>query len=539
MGSAEVSRVEHPVERAGVLQARIAGIGYLPTTIDVAMKLISLGKDQNASPADYAQLISADAGLSAKVLALANSSWFGVRNRVTRPQVAVSLMGLGTIRTLALSYCLTGLHHELRLSAEESRQFWSASIYKAIAARRIIGLTDAKLAEEAFAAAIFQDIALPVMYSVARAPMKNMLENCDICGQQRMEAERALFGVDHTVAGQQLAQHLELPLCFQDMIRFHHDKRELNDVVDVQPMTVALQVAALLPHHTGVWHANDMHLLRQALAHVKNEQTHDVAGFLREVEREFVVLCQQFQCDSSKATVADLYEQVTREMADNTSRLVVTVQDLMHQAAATGKELHLLLHETNHLEKAAITDALTGTLNRLGFEAYGSEMLEQGADDTRGFAVLYMDLDGFKPLNDTYGHAAGDAALKRFAETAGRTLRQGDLLARLGGDEFVIMLQSVTDDEACKVGERLLANVRQSNQGHKLTLGLSIGLLWLKPNGDIYPLESVVQAADRLMYQAKRAGRGGMQMMRVIGKGKKRKAAGLGSGKYAAGVEQS
>lgn len=514
------SSSDHSARFAGSLHARIKGIKYLPTTIDVAMKLISLGKDHNAGQNEYAQLISADAGLCAKVLALANSSWFGVRNRVTRPQMAVSLMGLGTIRTLALSYCLTGLHHELRLSADESKRFWAASIYKAIAAQKILEESDPKLAEEAFAAAIFQDIAIPVMFGIARPQIEPMLGDANMSCPQQLEFERTLFGVDHMVAGQQLAAHLELPVCFQDMIRFHHGKNKLNEVVDAQPMSMALHVAALLPHQIGVWHIAEMNQLKKALDKIPSSEPRDAGEFLRSIERSFNILCEQFQCDSDHINMADLYEQVTREMADNTSRLVVTVQDLMHQAAATGKELNMLMHETDHLEKAAVSDALTGTLNRLGFETHGREMLEQAADDPHGFAILYMDLDGFKQLNDTYGHSAGDAALKRFAETAGRTLREGDLLARVGGDEFIIMLQAVSDAEARNVADRLLANVRQSNQGHKLTLGLSIGLLWIQPNGSIYPLDTVVQAADRLMYQAKRAGRGGLQMMRVVGKRK-------------------
>lgn len=522
MSLASQPSTDLPAEFANTLRARIQSISYLPTTVDVAMKLISLGHDADASPADYAQLISADPGLSAKILALANSSWFGVRNRVTRPQVAVSLMGLGTVRTLAISYCLTGLHHELRLTPEESKRFWSTSIYKAIAARQIIGPQDIKLAEEAFAAAIFQDIAHPVMYSVCRRQMDDILQNQQMSCQQRLKAENTLFGMDHTMIGQQLAICLELPIYFQDMIRYHHGRTELNDVIDAQPMSMALHIASLLPHQMGVWNPMEIGALQKTLEHLPNRQRIEVNDFLNSIENEFRLICKQFQCESEHMSVSDLYEQATREMADSTSRLVGTVQELMHQAAATGEELHLLLHETNHLEKAAISDALTGTLNRLGFENYGREIIEQCATDPRGFAILYMDLDGFKQLNDTYGHAAGDAALKRFAETAGRTLRQGDLLARVGGDEFVIMLQGVTDQEAYSVGERLLSNIRQSNQGHKLILGLSVGLLWIKPNGRIYPLESIVQAADKLMYQAKRAGRGEVQMMRIIGKARQK-----------------
>ncbi len=507
-----------------LVRKKIQSLNYLPTTVGVAMKLIAMGQDPEAHPAEYAQIISSDAGLSAKILALANSSWFGVRNRVTRPQVAVSLMGLGTVRTLAISYCLTGLHHELRLNAEESKWFWSASICKAIAARMIVGATDIKLSEEAFAAAIFQDIAIPVMYSVARKQMDQLLTDPKIECHKRLQIERDIFSMDHTEAGQLLAVHLDLPTCFQDMIRHHHGRAELNDVVDVQPMSVALYIASLLPHRVGVWHKGDMNKLEKAIGQLPPQHLNgmNLQDFLRAVDHEYKTMCQQLDYDSEHISLTELMEQAVKEIADNTTRLVGTVQELMNQAAAAGQELHQLMSETNHLEKAAVSDALTGVLNRHGFESYGKEILGQIATDPRGFALLYMDLDGFKKLNDTHGHAAGDAALKRFAETAGRTLRQGDLLARLGGDEFVIMLVGLNDQEASRIAQRLLDNVRQSNQGHSLALGLSIGVLWIQPNGEVYSLEALVHATDKLMYQAKRSGGSGFQLMRVIGKPKKK-----------------
>src|SRR5687768_4951462 len=96
------------------VRQRLEALSYLPTTVAVAMKFIELGKHADPDPAEYAKIIGSDPSLSAKVLALANSSWFGIRNRVTRPQMAINLLGLGTVRTLAITYCLTGLHSYLR-----------------------------------------------------------------------------------------------------------------------------------------------------------------------------------------------------------------------------------------------------------------------------------------------------------------------------------------------------------------------------------------------------------------------------------------
>ena len=149
-----------------LVRARVASLSYLPTTTAVAMKFMELGRNPEADPADYATVIGSDAALSSKILGLANSSWFGVRNRVTKPQVAVSLLGLGTIRTLAISYCLTGLHNDLALTPEESQMFWSASLCRAVAAKQFASHFEPATGEEAFACGIFQDFAVPLMYSL-------------------------------------------------------------------------------------------------------------------------------------------------------------------------------------------------------------------------------------------------------------------------------------------------------------------------------------------------------------------------------------
>lgn len=127
--------------RAGTIEqqvlARIESMSCLPITAAVAMKFMELGKDPQAGSSEYSKVISSDSSLSTKMLSMANSSWFGIRNKVTKVQVAVNLLGLGTVRTLAISYCLTGLHNELRLTADESSMFWMASLYKAVAARML------------------------------------------------------------------------------------------------------------------------------------------------------------------------------------------------------------------------------------------------------------------------------------------------------------------------------------------------------------------------------------------------------------------
>ncbi|MGH9486850.1 MAG: GGDEF domain-containing protein [Terriglobales bacterium] len=161
----------------------------------------------------------------------------------------------------------------------------------------------------------------------------------------------------------------------------------------------------------------------------------------------------------------------------------------------------------NQLEQLARTDALTGVLNRRALEAGVQRELAGCQRRQAPLAVLAVDLDHFKFLNDAYGHAAGDAALAAAARLLLQCLRSSDLLARFGGEEFVAVLPDRDGVRASLVAERLrsrLEELRVDYEGHPLALTASFGIA-VTTSGDTW--NSVLRRADRALYAAKRAGR--------------------------------
>lgn len=491
------------------LRARINTLSYLPTTVAVAMKFVELGKNIDAGPEDYCKVIGSDPSLSSKILSLANSSWFGVRNRVTKLQVAINLLGLGTVRTLAISYCLTGLHNNLKLSAEESCTFWTASLCKAVMARRVAALSDDKHADEAFTAALFQDFAIPVMFTIAREPIWNMFSNSEIDTQARLQQERELFGLDHAEVGRAIAQRLELPDLFVDAIAFHHKLQNLREFITHKPLADALHAAALCPHSLNKWNRGDTEQLGR---HLRSLGVQDPTEFLQTVANDFADLYRYFeQGECPAAQLSELIILATRELADSTTQMVENMQFLQLQTSGIGQDVNQLVNQHRKLEEAASHDPLTGALNREGFNRHGSDLIGKASRYGITMAVVYLDIDHFKKLNDTCGHAAGDKALRTVARIMQETVRQTDLVGRFGGDEFVLLLNDCNRENAQAIVERILSQVYEMPMSESVIKAgikpsLSAGIIIFNGKGNSIPLDNLIARADELMYQSKRSG---------------------------------
>lgn len=159
----------------------------------------------------------------------------------------------------------------------------------------------------------------------------------------------------------------------------------------------------------------------------------------------------------------------------------------------------------NEVRHMANHDSLTGLMNRVAFQARLKDALERAGDNGTRLAVLFMDLDRFKAVNDTLGHQVGDALLRALARRLPRKVRSADTVARLGGDEFVVLLEAVGEaDTAIDIAHKLLeATVRPMRVGdRRISVGASIGIAVFPDHGT--DVETLMRHADTAMYEAKR-----------------------------------
>ncbi|WP_409523656.1 GGDEF domain-containing protein [Nitrincola sp. MINF-07-Sa-05] len=220
-------------------------------------------------------------------------------------------------------------------------------------------------------------------------------------------------------------------------------------------------------------------------------------------------------------SLAEAYSQAYREqrrMVRLSDRMQLQLQSANHALADQAKELSQLNEAlqreveereklTQELKTLASVDELTGTSNRRHFYELANYQIKRHQRYQLPMALLMLDLDHFKFINDAHGHQMGDKVLKRFADTLLSLLRNVDIVGRIGGEEFGVLLPECEEGDALNKAEQICARfdaMSMEIEGQRLGLTISIGISVLS---DDETIDQVLDRSDQALYAAKRAGR--------------------------------
>jgi diguanylate cyclase (GGDEF)-like protein len=201
--------------------------------------------------------------------------------------------------------------------------------------------------------------------------------------------------------------------------------------------------------------------------------------------------------------------EMMEDHAAQLATLAEATDESAHKIEAAKQELEREIIERRELEARlrwmATTDGLTGALNRSGFMTLSQTALER---DGGGLALMMLDVDHFKSINDRYGHAGGDLALRHLVNLVGGQIRRGDLLGRLGGEEFAVLLPAIAIKEARTIAERLVSLVASSPVTFGDTsIGMTVSIGIAVATSADCSIEQVIARADDALYRAKGSGR--------------------------------
>ena len=253
--------------------------------------------------------------------------------------------------------------------------------------------------------------------------------------------------------------------------------KSVNNPSDVAILSMAVDRQPLL--RRGV---------RRLLPRRENERIDDVfQALLSEANRELANLLRDVRTESHGLLPGDTRSQ--------------PVSELLMRAVRCAAKQYMLQAELGSL---ALTDELTGLYNRRGFMALAERQLKLGRRAGRGMLLFVMDVDHLKQINDSFGHSAGDSALKRTANALEETFRDSDVVARLGGDEFAVLAIEASGHSEATIKTRLFECLKSiSAEQHGYEISLSLGVARFDPRNRTSIGELMVKA-DQAMYEQKR-----------------------------------
>lgn len=264
------------------------------------------------------------------------------------------------------------------------------------------------------------------------------------------------------------------------------------------PLVDAVNAAHVHHYVEKPFHAKDLRTVVDALCRTAT------------LERERVSLLKDLE-----DTVADL-EDANRRLRDSEANLVSTVRDRTEELQKANEELR---GANDSLREQAIRDSLTGLYNHRSLMDHLELELARSARYGREFAVLFIDVDEFKTINDTFGHAMGDAVLRLLADSMiarAQGLRRSDFAARYGGDEFCVLLPETPLEGGRTKAERLREQIQSTRWGDEVSMErpvtVSIGVAAFPAHGN--SVSKLLDAADAALYRAKEAGRNRVESAR-------------------------
>lgn len=189
-------------------------------------------------------------------------------------------------------------------------------------------------------------------------------------------------------------------------------------------------------------------------------------------------------------------------------------KELLARVAVGKRILNLeenLRNASERLKRQVLIDDLTELKNRRAIYQIGRQEIGRANRDESPLSVLFLDIDKFKNINDTYGHLAGDEALRLTAHLLQENIREYDMAGRWAGDEFIVLLPNTNAEEATDLGARVLQAFNRSamllKNGNKIVLNVSIGLhTWMPGTTALPDMDVLVKLADEAMYKAKQSG---------------------------------
>jgi diguanylate cyclase (GGDEF)-like protein len=472
--------------------------GKSPLSI-VALQIVREALKPDASPTELARLAESDPGFALRIISMVNSAAFGFNRKVTDVRQATAFIGVRGLRTLGLSLAVS----DMVPAGNDGQVLLGNSLRRAVAAQLIAKRLGHREVDEHFTAGLFLEVGL---LARAREDLPSAARIARLPAGDRAVFERAEYGTDHSARGADLARAFMLPAELVEAVALHHET-----AVPTSPLA---KVAWAAERVAAVWEGGDIPAAQAEAARAMVSiglSDRDVIDVFEQVPTLVTDGASAFEREVGMQQGVDkLLLDVSRgllEMNQSYEAMVRRLELLLTEK----EELSRKLEEANgELQRLASTDALTGLPNKRSLEAAIVRDLARADRDKTWLSLVVVDVDHFKKVNDTHGHAIGDVVLQSVAQALARHLRAGDLAGRYGGEEFVLILPGSNVIGARIAAERIrkaLEGLAVETPNGVLKVTASFGGAAISGPGCAKGRDSLFARADAALYEAKRTGR--------------------------------
>ncbi len=499
MSQQVATEVAQNVDTTISMETVVARFSDLPTLAPVAVEVLRLADDENASMNDIANAISNDPGLTVRLLRLANSAAYSRGSEVTNLSTAAMLLGLQTLKMVVLGFTLVA---DMGTEKFDSSIVWRRGLASSVLARRFASMMSPELAEDAFVAGLLANIG---KLALAEEPV--YVDAVEENGPWLTPSqEERMFGLTSDEATAQILTNWGLPELLVEAIRTRHAP---SGRADQTPLGAILEVSddasRLILAEDDTVRANALDSLNSSAATILGMTIGDVELVVSELEPELEEMAKTFDLGSMNQTPVD---EIVRAAQTQLTMLSLSLATQLNEEQTRNENLTEL---NRKLEEEASTDSLTGLPNRRTFDAYMSNQVAGRLRNPRStmLALVMFDLDHFKAVNDNFGHGVGDEVLKEVGRRLIEGSRRGELSARVGGEEFAIIMPDIVAQELDGAAERMRAMIGdepiETAMG-PLAVTASIGASYTAvTRADVE--SALYKRADEALYESKNGGR--------------------------------
>lgn len=482
------------------LTSKLKNCSTLPSLPTVALQIIKASNEPDVSVSDVANLVKMDPAIASKILKVTNSPLYGLRCRVDNLRQAIALLGLNACLTLALNFSLISSLRKKGKGSINYNLYWRRSLISAVACQVLGAEKGLTSLEQLFLSGLLQDIGILALDKLLPGEYADIYARAE-SHRDLYEAEKQALGGSHDEVGAWLLADWHLPEIISSAVSGSHSSQSGPIAGDEDCFYRCVSLSGCL---ADIWLADDNEAeLITAAENAKNWLGMDNTVLTEVIERISGALPEISNMFEVELLSPDQTETILEQ-----AREALAMQNLkMIQQLEEQKKTVAHVHE---LEEKTFRDGLTGLYNREYLNEALAREFATASEQGSPLSIVFIDLDGFKGVNDNYGHQFGDQVLISTAQFLRQEIRQCDIAARYGGEEFVLVLPGLDSAKASKmmdgVRRKYSEKVYTTDAGENIRLTFSAGLVTHKEKQHFESVQALIKVADHCMYIAKGTG---------------------------------